>query len=512
MIDAGALPDAGPATDGGLTPDANPPANDASTYDGSTLDAAPPGDDAGAAGNLDWNLATAGPVNADVAIVTNNYPSSSPTDAIFVAAVSGTPNFYALTNIYAATPTKSWTATTLGGVNGSAVETSADGSKVYTIDTSNHIYCFVATNGAACPNWAGQFQFVATATIGRSAMWIDYAANAAYWGDTSGVLYKLGLDHPGNQLYWTYKVGTAAINSSPIELNGYVYVGDDAGNMYRIQDPGSTTPTNVSVYSACSGRCSGSPQVSDPTADSAAGLVFFAGNGSLFQFPLGAGPWTPTGTLSLNMPAAQNSSPPAVDGAGTLYVGYYNALFRAPYPFTSAPPVGATLYGKGSPTTSPKSGPTIFNGSLYIGDATGMAELFSCPGRVSAPAFSATTTVYGSTVDSTPLVDYVNGNVVFGYTNGAAGGLVQITQAGGWGCGSQAACASAGCGTGSVCEPAMGCVPDTIPPSVPFASGGGGVATAGLGSLEMSFGGFTGSGQSAGGATLWIGALPAEGF
>ena len=64
---------------------------------------------------------------------------------------------------------------------------------------------------------------------------------------------------------------------------------------------------------------------------------------------------------------------------------------------------------------------------------------------------SAVTSVYGATVDSSPLVDYMNGNIVFGYsTSAAAGGLVRITQAGGWGCGGKAACASAGCGAVSV--------------------------------------------------------------
>jgi hypothetical protein len=219
------------------------------------------------------------------------------------------------------------------------------------------------------------------------------------------------------------------------------------------------------------------------------------------------------------MPAGTNWSSPVVDGAGTLYAGFSNSVFRAAYPLSGSALTGALLYGRGTASAAPLSSPTIYNGAVYVGDPAGMAERYSCLTRASAPALDSVTVAYGSTVDSTPVVDYVNGNTVFGYTTaGGTGGLVQITQLGGWGCGSQASCAAAGCGTGSVCAPATGCVPDMVPPSAVWLSGGGGPALTSSWSgtdptLEVTVGGTASGGLvSATGATLWLGELPLEGF
>ena len=324
LADSGAITgdDGGPVFDSAVTASDDAGAPDTGVPD--AADAGPP--------SLDWNFATAGPVNSTAGIVLNAYPDSSPNDAIYFGAQSGSPNFYMLTNVYATSPTVGWQATT-GGLDGSAVAITADGSRVLVVDLTGKLFCFAATTGGVCSGWAAQSVSYAHA-VSWSSPWIDYAGNNLYYADLTGLLYK--VDVATGALVWSSAITTAAIHSSPLFTGGNVYVGDDSGYFYRVQDPGTTAPTaaNIAKVQDCSGGgCTAlAAATASPTADIGSGLLYFAGNGSLFEFSLGGGTWAPTATVSFNMSSGTNWSSPVVDGAGTLYAGFYNSVFRAAYP------------------------------------------------------------------------------------------------------------------------------------------------------------------------------------
>src|SRR5262249_40693836 len=156
--------------------------------------------------------------------------------------------------------------------------------------------------------------------------------------------------------------------------------------------------------------------------DVALNRLYIAANGVVFEFPLGAGTWAPITQASLNTAAgAAVASSPMLDRAsGNLYVGYYSTLYRLPYPLVAGSfALGPPLCGAGSVGMSPLGSPLVYNGSVYTGDGAGRAEKFECLARGSAPQLSAVTAQYGSSVDTTPVVDFANGNIVFGYQTAA---------------------------------------------------------------------------------------------
>src|SRR5205823_5186248 len=103
-------------------------ASNSSSDGGAPPDMTPPGP-----GGLDWNY-TSAPVNSTPALWIVNYPASSPTDAIYFGtrAAAGN-NFFKLSNLYLAAPTLVWSKAVAGGLDGSSVAFSVDGSKIYAL-------------------------------------------------------------------------------------------------------------------------------------------------------------------------------------------------------------------------------------------------------------------------------------------------------------------------------------------------------------------------------------------
>src|SRR5207248_1339911 len=136
---------------------------------------------------------------------------------------------------------------------------------------------------------------------------------------------------------------------------------------------------------------------------------YITANNTVFEFPMGAGPWGPAAQVSLNTPpGATIFSSAMLDWQnGDLYVASYNVLYRLPYPIAASDfAMGAQLYGIAPGLNdAPRSSPLIWNSSVYIGDAAGYAEKYDCLQRGSAPQFAAVTQKYGSTVDTTPVID-----------------------------------------------------------------------------------------------------------
>jgi hypothetical protein len=477
----------------------------------------PPGarDGGDAGSNFDWNFTTSAPVNATPALWIANYPNSSATDAIYFGTdTTAGPNFFKLTNIYQASPTVAWSATTAGGLHRGAVTLSRDGSKVYALDRMGNLYCFAAASGGRCAGWATQ----STGTgqpVNGTGPWLDYGSNSIYVASGS-FIFKFDAG-TGNEP-WAFNV-SANLSSSPLAFGGFVYFGSDTGRFHRLHDPGATppAPSDLSTWVLCpSLPCAPAWQVAaGPSGDVATGHVYIAANGTVFEFPLGTATWAPSAQLSLNDAGVVVASSPMLDRTnGQLYVGYESQLYQMPYPLVAGSfPLGTFLYGQGSSNPSPIGSPLVYNGAVYTGDGAGYAEKYECMSRGLGPQLSAVTTQYGLTVDTTPVVDFANGNIVFGYaTSGGTGGLVQITQAGGWGCGTLQNCTPAGCG-GNACKPALACVPAGIPPDVIWVSAGGGTGSAGGFVLDLSFGvGNLGPPVSTGNETFFLGSFASETF
>jgi hypothetical protein len=447
--------------------------------------------------NLDWNYLS-GPVNADPALWVASVTMPTATDAVYFANKTATgPNLFKLTNLYQTAPTLAWSASVAGGVDGSAIAFNLDGSKVYVLSAAGDLYCFEPNAGAMCAGWTAQFVSTGRA-VSRSSPWVDYGTGAVYYGDSGGYINK--IDGNTGAPVWSGNTGSP-VHDSPVVYNSYIYVGDDAGEFLRALDPGPTPPGpgNGSKYVLC-----GTPPCGPEWAvkagasiDTTLGKLYINVAGTVFEFPVGAGTWQPSATQSLDTPggSAQWSSLGLDVDNLVLYSAYYNTLFKLPYPLGGgAFPLGRIMAGAGADASFPRSGPLPWSGSVYLGSGAGAAEQYGCLAANNSPDLLGLTIKYGATVDTDPLIDYTTGNIYFGWDggDGVHGGLVQITQQGGWGCGAQSACATAGCGmpvAGSCTQPFQ-CVPDFIPADNFWLSSGGGAGEMASGfQIDFSVGG-----------------------
>ena len=425
----------------------------------------------------DWNLSTAAPVTASVAVYGASFTSSSSADSLFFgtatsgqginagsvsnyAAILATNNLFRLDNLYATTPSVVWYANT-GGLDGSGIALNADGSKVYALDRLGVLRCFVANVAStgvavAAPACAGFTNFTA-GTVSLSSPWLVYGTGAIYFGDNGGRLYKVN-GATGALIYQTTLNATYPVRSSPIVIDGIVYIGNDNGDFYRVIEnaAGTGIASTASVNLCGGGACAAAWAIATgATLDAVTNTVYVAANDTVFEFPHSAGAtWASSArkTLGTGGGSVLYSSPSLDYANGYLYVGYGNKLFKIGYPFagsTTFNVYGTALAGAGPDGSYPHSSPLPYGGAVYIGNGTGKTEQYNCPTSGLAPSLTASTVSYGSTVETAPLVDFTSGNVNFGYTTGGgAGGVVQIAQAGAWGCppSKPNSCGGAGCG------------------------------------------------------------------
>lgn len=431
-----------------------------------------------------------GPVTASPAMWILNYPNytgGTTGDSIFfatsAASVGGSETMFKLVDIYNTSgPTVAWHASAT--FNGDAAPTfNLDGSQVY-FASAEGVQCFLTTNpatlgGAPMPCQGGTWPSSPNTYVPDSSPWFDYVSGNVFFTNPQGI--HLEVDGKTGAMVWGFDDGSNSSHSSPLVTAGFMYVGDDSGNFYRIA-PGAMA-TAQTTYNVCGGKCadSNSAVLSPPTADNDKQLVFVVANGTVFQFPM-TGTWdsTTVKTVSLGASGAPTYSMAVPDITGqALYVGYNNRVYRVPYPFTGSQ-VATVLEGTNADISHPESSPTFYNGSVYVGDGSGTVEQLGCL-TAGVPSVLAVSPNYGVTVDSTPLVDFLNGNIIFGYTNSAGnGGLVQLAQNGAtWGmgsCGMWTHCATAGCGMGA-CVPSASCPSTAKPPSAFWVSNGGGTGT-----------------------------------
>ena len=308
---------------------------------------------------VDWNIATGAPVTAAPAVYGSTWVEMSPneSDMLFFGVngtaapgfTSGTTpapasvnnNFFALTALYTGSaPVLSWSTklNPVGGVDGNAVALSSDGTKVYVVNTTGHLFCFTTagSSGSAVSCGAG-WPFAAGAQVHNSGPWIDYTAAGGsgdiYFGDDSGTLHR--VNGTSGAAVWGVKLGQTgfqyALESSPVVYNGYIYIGDDGGQLFQVTNTAASAGPSVAggmiqVFPACqviggSAPCPGTDTDGGPVIgpwairtavafDTTNNHVYFAANDYVIEMNgLGINWTTPTGYKHLNPAAAALSIP-----------------------------------------------------------------------------------------------------------------------------------------------------------------------------------------------------------
>lgn len=465
--------------------------------------------------NIDWNVATGKPVTTSPAVAGTSFTAGSNKD-VFVFAVNGTGNnrgitntsqvragfanaaknagIFVLTNLYQTKPdllTYALDNVTGASFSKGGMVVNMAGSKVYALSAQGTLYCFAipaggpvtgaATRANACTGWTNYSGAAAT----YSSPWPVYDGTGnvtkIYFGDDSGVLHC--VNGATGASCWAGGGGalatpTTAPLASPIAYDGVVYVGDNVGRFFRVVDAGATpnaADANTASWDLCGsapGTCAATPWgiQTSPTIDVVYEKAYVASGGRIFEFPVGAGKnWQPAKPAKILVASATKNivSNPVLDPDGTnwLYVGYNNSIYKVRYPFDGSTTTGVyatTLQRTVSGDASyPRGTPLAYNGVVYMGSgngSTGIGEQYGCGGAsdMSAPALIGQTAVsYEDYVQSPMVVDYVTGNVNFGYGAGtSSGGAVQYKSSGSpdWACPSgYVSIAGGACGAAASC-------------------------------------------------------------
>ena len=270
----------------------------------------------------------------------------------------------------------------------------------------------------------------------HTGFWVDFATNLLYIGDTSGNLYAMDGDSGTAIAGFPRLLTASALHTFPVVWNGVVWLGNDAGQLLRVD---ATSGAVLSTTNLCPGTCGADDAVyATPWFDMGREVVIAAANQRMFELsPLGA--ITATLPFLTGHPGAVWSSP-SVDLDSTppfAYVGFDNQLFKIAYPITAGSTIlSQPTVGTGD-VTHPRSSPTLFNGNLFIGDGGGFMDRFVLDGSTTVFAAPAASPQYGSSIDTTCVIDYLTydsttlstGNIYFGASGSASGNLVQITRA-----------------------------------------------------------------------------------
>jgi len=445
------------------------------------------------------------PVTGTPALWIPSYPTTGPTDTLFFGAHSSTgPQLLAVNNLYT-TPVSSWAASLTGsGMDGSWIET--DGSsppQVYVEDTTGTLWCFTAAAGATCAGWTHQ-KYPATGSTNGSqytSPWWSYDQSALYYADSAGYLTK--VSQATGRLVWTINLGTIVtptnssgvatscpggcnafqVRGSPIEYNGHIYIGNDGGAYFNITDPGSATPTasNVQATWLCGSPtsvdgCNSTSQtewsvLNASSIDVSKGVLYTAVAGSVYEFTISSSTWLPDDSVTFfggaTLPVY--SSPILDRTNGNIYVGYNNSLYKITYPLTGSFS-SVALQGQGANASYPHSSPLPYSGNVVIGDGAGEVENYGCMTQANpqAPQLTGVTASYGTTIDSSPIADFVESGINFGYTNGSGGGAAQTSYSAINICPGGGTCTN-GCGGAgaTICTHGGGCCSSSDCPTAP---------------------------------------------
>jgi hypothetical protein len=393
-------------------------------------------------------------------------------------------NLFGLNNLYAATdsPVLVWAKSFPGGFNRSSITTSLDGTLVYALDSTGILHCVKAADGTTCGSWTDYNSNCSSPLSGASAgasgssPWVDYTAGNIYFGDHCGYVHKVTSSgtaatnfpiQPGQSASFR-----AAFEASPVVLNGYIYIGDDLGQLWRIN---STTPSSNAYVTTCtlvgiSAPCPDSG--SHPWAvrssiayDTNGNNVYAVADDYVFQLSGVGTNWTGPSSSPKHLSSGVNGttngpmeSGPVLDPTNNfVYVAFNSKLFKITYPFTGTNSSGvySTPLANGSGDQNPLTDVLTYNNATYVGDNAGYAERFDCATQPGSPMVDGVSTQVGgsgSSVSADGVLDYATGNVNYGLTTSAGGALYQAPIALGTGY----VCPKVGGVTGVVCNQTTG--------------------------------------------------------
>ncbi len=395
-------------------------------------------------------------------------------------------NFFALTNLYAGSgsPVLAWSATlSSGGIDRTGISLSPDATKVYALDTSGVLHCLTTATGAACSTWS---TYAAACAVHGSSPWVSYSTGDLYFGDDCGWAYHIS-GSTGTAI-WKVQPGASAsfqtkFESSPVVVNGYVYIGDDYGQLFRLTDSGPpvANTSTVAVFDVCSAigqtaPCpNGFPSGSGPWAirapiafDTTGEHAYVVANDYVFELNGNGGNWAQTASSPKHLQSGVNgttngpmSSSAVLDYTNKyLYAALNSRLFKIAYPFTGSATAGVytAALAEGTGTANPIADPLPYNSVTYVGDIAGYTERFDCTTSPGANAVDGVTANVGSSISASGVLDYSTGNVNFGVTTSSGGGLMQWPLAvSAYTCPSGTKlCSSANSGLASACVAAGG--------------------------------------------------------
>jgi len=445
-----------------------------------------------------WTVQTGGAVTSEAAVVGASWTAPTANDMLFfgVTAGSGTgvgitagasgtataANVFGLRALYATPPTLAWsTAQVGGGEDRSAFAISLDGTEVFTLDTTGKLHCYLTSwsiagpetgGGGACGGFAVTANAACTTAlngtslgVNGSAPWVDYASGDIFYGDNCGYLNSRN-GQTGVQI-WSTQIGllnsthVAAFESSPVVVNGILYIGDDMGRLYKVTGATSGTApvaASVTTFDACSAIAgtapcagfvvSGAGAAASPWGIRAAigydvtnGHAYAVSNDYVFEL-------ASTGTFgnTANSPKHLGSggtgpmyAAPTLDTTNHyLYTEFNSTLYKLLTPFGATNGVYATLLA--NRTSDTRSSPLPYSGAVYIGDSSGVVERFECDTIAGAPALdgvtssNATSFTGGNAVTTAVGIDNKTGNILVGFSTvtggvpGGTGGIAQVPQ------------------------------------------------------------------------------------
>ena len=369
---------------------------------------------------LDWQFVVQAPVNVTPALSVTGATPDNANDRMFAYGhYNGADYLGAGRNLYCTAgtgncPDIAWALPIDSGIDGSAINISIDGSVVYAVSSQGLVYAVDSGTGALLANWPVDVGHA----VSWATPWLDFqeTPNALYVADTSGNITK--IDVSTARTPWSTKV-CSAIHASPIVWNHIVWVGCDDGRLYRL-DPATGAQYGASTNLGVLGS-SNNAIYSGPAIDITNNRLVLGVNNRLIQIDISPTTGCGTGssscvfqaTATIGSSAIFYSSPFIDVAGGYVYAAFNNRLWRATY--TAAGGItGAfdsrALTGKSSNLGYPKSGPMAFNGHVWVGDGGGFINRFSS----STFAFEAATPQYGVSIDTTPVIDVVNGNIYYG--------------------------------------------------------------------------------------------------
>jgi hypothetical protein len=426
---------------------------------------------------MDWNWNIGGPINGTPALFAagsgstydsngvwqNQSTTAADCSDVLYVPVNRTSsvgnNLYAFNNLYDGCtdtgskpacspspaghcPTLAWSVGLGSALDGTPLAVNLDGSRLYVTGNNGIFYIINTSSGAttATRDLSASPTNYTTPTFTASSAWVDYFSTTSpapvyVAGSTgtgaAGFLAK--LDGATGAVFLATTV-PGGISSTPVFLNGTVFLGSTNGTFYTFTEGATSFTQATGQHLGAGGEQIISTPAIDVTALSGAGAVFIAVGEKIHSRDFSNNKLD-EGSISA-VPQTHNSlSSPALDVDNhQVFVGHEGTLFFANYVSASGnfgTTSSASVAGSSSDATDPNSSPIqIANGAtsyVYMGDGGGFMNRWN----VSTSALGTRTTFNtgtAGTVRGGVILDYANGNIYFGSSDGHIYSIRQVAD------------------------------------------------------------------------------------